>query len=314
MFELAQLRCFTTLASELNFRRAAERLNMTQPPLSRQIQLLEHQLGVALFTRSTRSVALTAAGRAFFVEAQALLDQAHRAAQGARLAALGESGSLTISFVASAVYDFLPRAITQIRRERPGVAINLLETTTFEQLQALRGRRVDLAVVREPLQQPGLVSECLLREPFVLAAPVGHPLAQHPAPTLVMLHGEPFILYAHGAWQPFNELHTGLFRAAGLGLALVPRGASAIRFQQVRFRELPLPAGICAELHLAWRDDNDNPALEAARDAVRQAAGGRRHCPQPAAALAPIPAVPALNRTGAQPHGARSTRSSVSRS
>lgn len=128
MFELAQLRCFTTLASELNFRRAAERLNMTQPPLSRQIQLLEHQLGVALFTRSTRSVALTAAGRAFFVEAQALLDQAHRAAQRARSAALGESGSLTISFVASAVYDFLPRAITQIRRERPGVAINLLET------------------------------------------------------------------------------------------------------------------------------------------------------------------------------------------
>lgn len=94
MFELAQLRCFTMLASELNFRRAAERLNMTQPPLSRQIQLLEHQLGVALFTRSTRSVALTAAGRAFFVEAQALLDQAHRAAQGARLAALGESLSL----------------------------------------------------------------------------------------------------------------------------------------------------------------------------------------------------------------------------
>lgn len=295
MFELAQLRSFTTLASELNFRRAAERLNMTQPPLSRQIQLLEHQLGVALFTRSTRSVALTAAGRAFFVEAQALLDQAHRAAQNARLAALGESGSLTISFVASAVYDFLPRAITQVRRERPGVAINLLETTTFEQLQALRARRVDLAVVREPLQQPGLVSECLLREPFVLATPADHPLAQHPAPTLEMLHGEPFILYAHGAWQPFNELHTGLFRAsgiqpdyvqslgstltilslvnAGLGLALVPRGASAIRFQQVGFRELPLPAGICAELHLAWRDDNDNPALEAARDAVRQAAG-----------------------------------------
>ena len=100
MFDLSQLRCFTTLAAELNFRRAAERLHMTQPPLSRQIQLLEHQLGVSLFTRSTRSVALTAAGRAFFVEAQALLDQAHRAAQSARLAAIGESGSLNISFVA----------------------------------------------------------------------------------------------------------------------------------------------------------------------------------------------------------------------
>ncbi|NVL45545.1 LysR family transcriptional regulator, partial [Pseudomonas syringae pv. actinidiae] len=80
MFELSQLRCFTTVAIELNFRRAAERLNMTQPPLSRQIQLLEHNLGVALFTRSTRSVALTAAGRAFFIEAQTLLERAQQAA------------------------------------------------------------------------------------------------------------------------------------------------------------------------------------------------------------------------------------------
>ena len=294
MFELAQLRCFTTLASELNFRRAAERLNMTQPPLSRQIQLLEHQLGVTLFTRSTRAVALTAAGRAFFIEAQALLDQAQRAAQRARQAATGESGSLTISFVASAVYDFLPRTVTWARRERPDVAINLLEMTTFEQLQALRARRVDLAIVRAPLQHPGLVSECLLREPFVLAAPSNHPLAQHEQPTLAMLDGQPFIVYAHTSWQPFNELLTGMFRSqgvepdyvqslgstltilslvnAGLGLAMVPRSASAIRFANLCYRDLPLPAGICGELHLAWRDDNDNPALPAVREALRQAA------------------------------------------
>lgn len=294
MFDLSQLRCFTTLAAELNFRRAAERLHMTQPPLSRQIQLLEHQLGASLFTRSTRSVALTAAGRAFFVEAQALLDQAHRAAQSARLAAIGESGSLNISFVASAVYDLLPHAVSCARRERPGVEIALLEMSTFEQVQALRARRVDLAIVRAPLQQPGLNSECLLREPFVLAVPAEHPLAHARQPKVQMLHEQPFILYAHTAWQPFNELHTGLFRAsgiqpqfvqslgstlailslvnAGMGLALVPRSASAIRFEQVRFRDLALPAGICGELHLAWRDDNDNPALPAVLEAVRQAA------------------------------------------
>jgi len=294
VFELSQLRCFTTLASELNFHRAAERLHMTQPPLSRQIQLLEHQLGVTLFTRSTRSVALTAAGKAFFIEAQALLDQAHRAAQSARLAASGENGALTISFVASAVYDFLPRALVESRRGRPGVDITLLEMNTFEQLQALRARRVDMAIVRAPLQQPGLVSECLLREPFVLAAPAEHPLVHAAAPQLEQLHGQPFILYAHGAWQPFNELITGLFRSsgiqpeyvqtlgstlaivslvnAGMGLALVPRSASAIRFEQVRFRELPMPPGVRSELHLVWRDDNDNPALAAVRDAVRQSA------------------------------------------
>lgn len=294
MFELSQLRCFTTLASELNFHRAAERLHMTQPPLSRQIQLLEHQLGVTLFTRSTRSVTLTAAGKAFFIEAQALLDQAHRAAQSARLAASGENGTLTISFVASAVYDFLPHALVKSRKDRPGVDITLLEMNTFEQLQALRARRVDLGIVRAPLQQPGLISECLLREPFVLAAPTWHPLADEPAPALEQLHGQPFILYSHGAWQPFNELITGLFRSssiqpeyvqalgstlailslvnAGMGLALVPRSASAIRFEQVRFRDMPTPPGVRSELHLVWRDDNDNPALEAVRNAVRQSA------------------------------------------
>lgn len=294
MFELAQLRCFTTLATELNFRRAAERLHMTQPPLSRQIQLLEHQLGVALFTRSTRAVALTAAGQAFFVEAQALLDQAHRAAQSARLAALGESGQVSIGFVASAVYDFLPRVVAQTRRERPEVQIALQEMTTFEQLQALRTRRIDLAIVRAPLNQPGLIGECLVREPFVLAVPAEHPLATAATPTLAALHGQPFIIYAHGAWQPFNELLTGMFRSsavqpdyvqslgstltilalvnAGMGLALVPRGASAVRFERVRFRALELPSGVCSELHLVWRDDNDNPAFTAVREAVRQAA------------------------------------------
>ncbi|QGZ31250.1 LysR family transcriptional regulator [Stutzerimonas stutzeri] len=294
MFDLAQLRCFTALATELNFRRAAERLNMTQPPLSRQIQLLEHQLGVALFTRSTRTVALTAAGRAFFVDAQALLEQAHRATQTARLTALGERGTVGIGFVASAVYDFLPRVVTQARHERPGVQIALQEMSTFEQLQALHARRIDLAIVRAPLNQPGLISERLVCEPFILAVPCEHALATREPLTLPALHGQPFILYAHAAWQPFNELLTGMFRSsavqpdyvqslgntltilslvnAGMGLALVPRSASAVSFKRVCWRAIELPRGVHSELHLAWREDNDNPAVAALRDAVRQSA------------------------------------------
>lgn len=294
MFDLAQLRCFTALATELNFRRAAERLHMTQPPLSRQIQLLEHQLGVVLFTRSTRAVALTAAGRAFFVEAQALLAQAHRAAQTARLIALGESGTVSIGFVASAVYDFLPRVVAQARRDRPGVQIALQEMTTFEQLQALRTGRIDLAIVRASLNDPGLVSERLVREPFVLAVHDEHSLARLEPLELAALHGQPFILYSHAAWQPFNELLTGMFRSTGvqpdyvqslsntltilslvnvgMGLALVPRSASAVSFERVRWRTLDLPIGVHSELHLVWRDDNDNPAVAALREAVRHAA------------------------------------------
>lgn len=295
MFELSQLRCFTTVAAELNFRRAAERLNMTQPPLSRQIQLLEHQLGVALFTRSTRSVSLTAAGRAFLVEAQSLLAHAEQAALTARRVARGEAGALTLGFVASAVYEFLPQVVADARTGLPGIDIALHEMNTFEQQEALRARRIDLGIVRAPMQHPGIGCECLLREPFVLALPRQHPLADRDDLGVEALHGQPFILYAHSAWQPFNELLTGLFRArgvvpdvvqllgstltilalvdAGMGLALVPRSASRIRFENVNFRPIELGAGIRSELYLIWREDNDNPALHALLDAIRQTAG-----------------------------------------
>jgi DNA-binding transcriptional LysR family regulator len=294
VFELAQLRCFTAVASELNFRRAAERLNMTQPPLSRQIQLLEHQLGVALFTRNTRSVALTAAGRAFFLEAQSLLERAEMAAVSARRFAAGDIGSVTLGFVGSAVYEFLPKVIAEAREQQPNVNIALTEMNTAQQQEALRARRIDLGITRAPLHAPGFASELLVREPFVLAAPVAHPLASATQVKLADLHRQPFLMYAHSAYAPFNELLTGMFRSAqvtpdyvqwlgssltilalvnaGLGLALVPKCATNVVFKQVTFRELPLGEGVQSELHLVWRSDNDNPAclmlLEAIRGAV----------------------------------------------
>ena len=206
MFELAQLRCFTTVATELNFRRAAERLNMTQPPLSRQIQLLEHSLGVELFTRSTRSVALTAAGRAFFIEAQHLLERAHQAAASARRFAAGDIGSVSISFVGSAVYEFLPRVIAEARLNQPQVKISLSEMNTHQQHEALRTRRIDLGIVRQPLLQAGYENECLVREPFVLAIPSGHPLATVEQIDVRSLDCAPFLMYSHAAYPPFNEL------------------------------------------------------------------------------------------------------------
>ncbi|MDR6959194.1 DNA-binding transcriptional LysR family regulator [Pseudomonas brassicacearum] len=296
MFELAQLRCFTTVATELNFRRAAERLNMTQPPLSRQIQLLEHHLGVELFTRSTRSVALTAAGRAFFIEAQNLLEQAQQAAVAARRFAQGDIGSVTISFVGSAVYEFLPKVIAEARLKQPQVKIVLAEMNTYQQHEALRARRIDLGIVRSPLLETGYATECLVREPFVLAVPAGHPLASAASVGVQDLDGQPFLMYSHSAYPPFNELLTGMLRSArvapqfvqwlgssltilalvnaGMGLALVPRCATSVVFKQVVFREIDLGEGVQSELHLVWRQDNDNPAftmlLEGIRGAVRE--------------------------------------------
>lgn len=294
MFELNQLRCFTTVATELNFRRAAERLNMTQPPLSRQIQLLEHHLGVELFTRSTRSVALTAAGRAFFVEAQNLLERAQQAALSARRFAQGDIGSVNISFVGSAVYEFLPKVIAEARLKQPQVKIDLAEMNTYQQHEALRARRIDLGIVRAPLQESGYLSECLVREPFVLAVPVHHPLATALAVRVEDLHRQPFLMYSHSAYPPFNELLTGMLRSArvapqyvqwlgssltilalvnaGMGLALVPRCASSVVFKNVVFRDIDLGEGVQSELHLIWRENNDNPAFTMLLDAIRRAA------------------------------------------
>lgn len=299
MFELAQLRCFTTVATELNFRRAAERLNMTQPPLSRQIQLLEHSLAVELFTRSTRSVALTAAGRAFFIEAQNLLERAHQAAASARRFAAGDIGSVSISFVGSAVYEFLPRVIAEARLNQPQVKIALSEMNTHQQHEALRTRRIDLGIVRQPLLQAGYENECLVREPFVLAIPRQHPLATAAEVSVRDLDGAPFLMYSHAAYPPFNELLTGMFRSAGvapeyvqwlgssltilalvnagMGLALVPRCATNVVFKDVTFREIDLGEGIQSELHLTWRSNNDNPACLMLLEAIRAAVAAEMH-------------------------------------
>lgn len=293
MFELSQLRFFMAVATELNFSRAARRLNMTQPPLSRQIQLLEHQLGVELFERSTRSVVLTAAGRRFLVEAQDLLQRAHTATLTAQKVAKGEVGALTISFASSAVYAFLPRTIAEVKRRFPQIDIALKEMTTSEQFEALRLRQSDIGIVRAPLALPGVKTELLIKEPFVLALPRDNILAQCESLVLADLEKQPLIMYAMTSWQPFYELLTGMFRSAeiqpeyvqylestltilslvnaGIGCALVPKSATSIMFSEMVYRPVALPAGIESRLWLAWREDNDNPAFKVVLDAIRKA-------------------------------------------
>nr|WP_238935086.1 LysR family transcriptional regulator [Pseudomonas typographi] len=293
VFELSQLRCFITVATELNFRRAAARLNMTQPPLSRQVQLLEHQLGVALLTRDTRNVKLTAAGRAFFFEAQNLLERAQMAALSAKRFAQGDIGAVSIGFVGSAVYEFLPNVIAEAQEKQPNVHIALMEMNTAQQQEALQAQRIDVGIVRSPLQAPGFETERLVREPFVLAVPRRHPLAGAAPVALPMLDGEPFLMYSHSAYAPFNELLTGMFRSAGvtpayvqwlgssltmlalvnagLGLALVPRCAANVTFKDVVFHAIELGEGVQSELHLVWRSDNDNPAVGRLLGAIRAA-------------------------------------------
>jgi len=283
MFDFSQLRCFAAVAEELHFGRAAARLNMTQPPLSRQIQVLERILDVQLLERTSRSVRLTAAGRSFLPEAQRILRLAETATHVTRQVAAGRAGVLKLGFTAASAYDFLPRLVTVLRRALPDVTLALREMVSQDQVEALLAGRIDAALVRPPVTHPDLIAVRALAEPLVAALPAGHPLAARVQLTLADLGGEPMIAYAPNEARYFNDLIQGLLAEAAveprivqrltqihailalvraeLGIALVPAAAERLRFEGVVFRPLLLPAPRPAELVLAWRRDADEPLI-----------------------------------------------------
>ena len=177
MFDFSQLRCFAAVAEELHFGRAAARLNMTQPPLSRQIQVLERILDVQLLERTSRSVRLTAAGRSFLPEAQRILRLAETATHVTRQVAAGRAGVLKLGFTAASAYDFLPRLVTALRQTLPDVTLSLREMVSKDQVEELLAGRIDAALVRPPVTHPDLIAVRALAEPLVVALPAGNPLA-----------------------------------------------------------------------------------------------------------------------------------------
>jgi DNA-binding transcriptional LysR family regulator len=283
VLNLVHVRSFVALAEELHFGRAARRLNMTQPPLSRQIQLLEEEIRVRLVDRTSHSVALTPAGRTFVPEARALLAAAEQAAQATRRAAqTGGGGSLTIGFFGAVANGFLPRLVAHARVEIPGTALVLKEMMSPAQFEALALGRLDLGLVRNVPKNFDGHSRCVLREPLVLALPHGHPLAARRRTTLVDLEAQPFIMYSedspilHGMLkqafqaaavrpqvvQALGQAHSILSLVSiGMGLAIVPRDASNASFDNVTFRPITVAHGATVDLHAAWRSDNRNPAL-----------------------------------------------------
>ncbi|MCJ2072831.1 LysR family transcriptional regulator [Methylobacterium sp. J-030] len=283
MFDFSQLRCFAAVAEELHFGRAAARLNMTQPPLSRQIQVLERVLDVRLLERTSRSVRLTAAGRSFLPEAQRILRLAEGAAHVTRQVAAGRAGILKLGFTAASAYDFLPRLVIVLRRALPEVTLALREMVSQDQVEALRAGSLDAALVRPPVTHPDLRSVRALAEPLVVALPAENPLARRARLAPGDLGGEALIAYAPNESRYFHDLVLGLLTEAGiqprivqqltqihsilalvraaLGIALVPAAAECLRFEGVVFRPLALPVPRPVELVLAWRRDADDPLI-----------------------------------------------------
>jgi DNA-binding transcriptional LysR family regulator len=281
VFELIQLRCFVAVAEELHFGRAAARLNMTQPPLSRHIQVLERIMKVELFYRSSRSVRLTAAGTAFLAEARRVVRMADSAVATARAAAEGRNGLINLGFTAASGYGFLSRFIAKVGARAPDVRFVLKEMVSDEQLESLLAGRIDLGFLRPPVRQPELVSQSVLREKFIICSPASVAEGDRPK-RLADFDNLPFIMYAPDKARYFHDLLTGMFTGAGAeprhvqylaqihtilmlvgaghGFALVPESSHRLHPDGVVFSDLEDAQGI-VELYATWRRDADNPAL-----------------------------------------------------
>lgn len=287
MFELSQLRCFVAAAEELHFGRAALRLNMTQSPLSRQIQLLERILDVTLLERTSRNVSLTPAGRVFLIEARRIVRLAESASLSARRVAKGDAGKVGIGFTAVSGYTLVPRIVTQARATLPNIELELREMVTSDQTDALLTGLIDIGFVRPPVERSEFNAILALSEPLVVALPLGDPRQAKSVLEPADLDDLPLIMYSRQGAGYFHDLLARIFDEAdvspnyiqhvtqihsmlglvraGLAAAVVPRSSMGLHPDDVQFRELTTTPERPVELYMAWRRDNANPATEPMR-------------------------------------------------
>lgn len=281
MNEFRQLRYFLTVAETLHFGRAAKKLHLSQPPLSRGIAALEESVGARLFERHTRRTELTPAGRLFLEDAKTLLATYDRACANARRTEAGDLGELRIGFMMHAASSVVPPMAKKFLHANPGVKLHLRETLPSSLPADIADGRFDAGILFPPDAGPGLACRRIHRERFLLCAATGHRLAKLRAVTPADLDDEGLLAapesvsgtlraaitgwFAAGGKAPDIRLETQLqqtlvhLAAEGLGVAIVPASLKKIAVENVVWRELADAPEI--ETVLAWRADNTNPAL-----------------------------------------------------
>jgi DNA-binding transcriptional LysR family regulator len=215
--ELRHLRYFVAVAETLNFRRAAKRLHISQPPLTTQLRQLEEEIGAKLLERNSHHVALTAAGGVFLQSCRQLLDDADAAAQAARRAARGEAGRLAIGFLASLAHGIVPTLLRDYRRRFPNVELTLAEMDTSQQVEELSDRRLDIGLMGAwaPLEKTELESVVIAQEPLIAALPEDHSLARRPSFPLAALAHEKFVLASRQNASGYNRWLVRICEEAG---------------------------------------------------------------------------------------------------
>lgn len=292
--ELRHLRYFVAVGEELHFSRAARRLGMAQPPLSRRIRDLEEELQLKLLERTKRRVTLTAPGRVFLSDVRTLLSQVDRAVQRAQRAQRGEVGELSIGTLAAMDVTSFPKIVRVFHERHPEIALTVRNLTTPEQVAALRDRRIDIGFLRASIRLPWLTVEKLLSEEIILALPREHRLAPLRRVPAAAMANEPGVFLRRSQAPTFTDIVLSVYRsagrtatvsqeadhpdallgyvAAGLGVALVPASFQAVSRPGIIYRPVQ-PAPPKMEILLAWRRNDLSPAGQAfvalARDSVK---------------------------------------------
>ncbi|MDX3906848.1 MAG: LysR family transcriptional regulator [Pigmentiphaga sp.] len=302
--DLRQLRYFQTVAQEMNVTRAAEKLHMAQPPLSRQIRALEEELGVPLFERAGRSLRLTEAGRFLLEHSLQLTSRLQEIIEATRRIGLQGRRWFGIGFVPSTLYGFVPELIRRLRSADQHVEVGLSELTTLQQLDALKAGRIDIGFGRILFDDPAIERQVLMAEPLAAVVPRAHPLASRAGRKGVgaaELADQPFILYparprpsyadhvlglfraaghALSVIQDANELQTAIgLVAAGLGVTVVP--ASVQRLLRDDIAYLPLAtSGFTSPVIVSYRKDDRSPFLLRAKALADELAAQALQVPQ----------------------------------
>jgi hypothetical protein len=291
--ELRLLHYFVTLAEELHFSRAAQRLSISQPPLSVAIKQLEQELQAQLFERSSKGVRLTAAGEHLLGKARQLLALSQQAAQETRDVAQGTRGHLRLGFVGSSLYRGLPQALEQFQHSHPQVRVDMLEANSAEQILGLQQMRLDMALVHSIQPPEGIDSQLLVEEPFVVCLPEQHPLHTGAAIDLAELRNDRLILFsslvsptyhqriyemclAHGfAPEVRHEVRHWLsvisLVSLGQGVALVPEALARVGMPRLVFRALK-GTHPSSEMLAMWRRAPANPLVARLLACLRAAA------------------------------------------
>lgn len=288
--DIKQLQCFLAVARELNFSRAAAHLNMTQPPLSRQIARLEQALGVRLFVRTPQAVTLTLAGQALLPEVRQLMASFSELREIARRVDQGQMGRIRIGFVGSTIYTSIPALLGRFRRLHPQISVDLQQLTVAKQTALLLHEEIDVGIIRQAISHPRLATRCIGREAFIAALPLDHRLALKSHVRLRSLADEPLVAFSrHEAPAIHEQLRRMCERAgfsprivqeahpmstvvglvgAGSGVAIVPESMGSLAFKNVAYRPL-LGTRELSEFFVVWRRDDPAPILKNFLSVVR---------------------------------------------